>query len=113
MSQRKRQKQEGSWQIVAEKAQAYRDATISRIQPAIPELPQKLPENVIHIPQKVLDYEEYRITQMLPESLLGQLKSGKLSATTVITAYLRRAGLAQKLVCWVRSTVMLTIPTMI
>lgn len=50
------------------------------------------------IPSEVLEPEEIRITSLPPEELVQLLASGQLTATTVTKAFLRRAGLAQKLV---------------
>jgi len=86
------------WQDVAQEAREYRDASIARLQPPLPELPKELPKNIFATLCEALDPEETRITEALPEDLLARLASGNLTATAVTTAFLRRAGLAQKLV---------------
>ena len=50
------------------------------------------------IPRVALEPDEVRITELPTEVLLDLLASGKVTATTVTKAFLRRAGLAQKLV---------------
>jgi amidase len=87
-----------SWQDVAREAQEYRDASIARVTPSIPELPKELPHDVSQIPKQVLSAEGISITESLPEELLSALSKGKLSAVAVVNAFLRRAGVAQGLV---------------
>lgn len=91
-------KQKEPWQHTAQEAQEYRDASIARVQPEVPQLPPNLPPNVINIPGETLSQDEIQITETPPEDLLGLLASGGLTATIVTKAFLRRAGLAQKLV---------------
>jgi amidase len=86
------------WQNVVQEAQNYRDASLARVQPSIPETPAQLPRNVMGIPRVALEPDEVRITELPIEVLLDLLASGKVTATTVTKAFLRRAGLAQKLV---------------
>ena len=86
------------WQDIAAHVQARRDATIAQIIPAIPRVAKDLPTNVTEIPKRLLDSSEVRITEMLPEELLKELSIGKLSSEEVTNAFLRRAGLAQRLV---------------
>ncbi|KAL8916412.1 MAG: hypothetical protein Q9208_008533 [Pyrenodesmia sp. 3 TL-2023] len=69
-----------------------------RILPPIPDLPQHLPQNVTATPEQLLSSHENQITQSPPESLLGCLASGRWTSQEVTLAFLRRAGLAQKLV---------------
>lgn len=85
------------WQDIAREVQDYRDASIDRIQPAIPMLPASLPPYILDIPSQVLSHQEIQITETAPEDLLSKLTSGEITATSVTTAFLRRAGLAQKL----------------
>lgn len=88
------------WQEVAAIAQSLRDKSIERIQPTVPEVPSssELPLNTTHIPQQLLGEDEYAITETSPEQLLSSLASGKLSSVEVTKAFLRRAGIAQRLV---------------
>ncbi|OCK96647.1 amidase [Cenococcum geophilum 1.58] len=85
------------WQDVVQEAQNYRDASLARVQPSIPETPAQLPRNVMGIPRVALEPDEVRIAELPTEVLLNLLASGKVTATTVTKAFLRRAGLAQKL----------------
>jgi amidase len=92
------------WQDIAKEAQEYRDASIARVVPGLPvafehiQLSERLPKNSIHGPSKALHPRDFKITETLPENLVKALASGELSSTDVTTAFLRRAGLAQKLV---------------
>lgn len=87
-----------TWQEVSETAQEHRDASIARVEPAIPDVPKELPFDVTKLPQELLSKEEVDITQLLTEDLVASIASGHLSSTTVAKAFLRRAGLAQRLV---------------
>ncbi len=91
-----------SWQEVAKKAQEHRDASIKLVKPAVPDVPSELPLNVTEIPKHLLTAEEVVITETAPEDLVTSLASGKLTSTAVTNAFLRRAGIAQKLVCPLR-----------
>lgn len=86
------------WQDIAQEAQDYRDASINRVEPAIPAVPKVLPQDRTDIPKHLLSTEEVLITQTAPENLLESIASGKLTSTAVIKAFLRRAGIAQALV---------------
>ena len=88
------------WQDVAALAQSLRDKSIDRIEPAIPKVPSssELPLNTSKLPSQLLSPEESKITETSPEQLLKSLASGELSSVQVVTAFLRRAGIAQKLV---------------
>ena len=86
------------WQDVAKEAQEHRDATIALVTPAIPQLPTELPLDVTKLPGELLTAEEIKITESLAEDLVETLATGKLSSTTVVKAFLRRAGLSQGLV---------------
>ena len=87
-----------SWEDIAATAQELRDASIDRIDPPVPDVPQKLAKNVTNIPKQLLTTDEILITETLPEDLLPSLASGKITSTAIVNAFLRRAGLAQKLV---------------
>lgn len=93
-----------TWQEVAAARQTYRDGTISAVSPAVPDVPTKLPLNVSVLPGQLLTKEEIAITESTVDELLSQVRDGKLSSVTVTNAFLRRAGLAQKLVCSVLSS---------
>ena len=86
-----------SWQEVAKKAQEHRDESIKLVKPPIPDVPSDLPLNVTEIPKKLLTMEEVTITETAPEDLAKSLACGKLTSTAVTNAFLRRAGVAQRL----------------
>ena len=88
-----------SWQDIAKEAQEYRDASIHRVKPPVPTVPKELPLDRTDIPKYLLPTEEVIITQTSPEDLVQSLATGKLTCTAVTTAFLRRAGIAQALVC--------------
>ena len=111
MAQVRVAKRKRPWQDIAQEAQEYRDASIARAWPDLPQLPEKFAKNVTKIPGTILSQEEVQITEMAPEGLLGVLASGDLTAVAVTTAFLHRASLAQKLV-WPEELVMV-IPVLI
>ena len=86
-----------TWQQVAADRQAYRDATLSLLDPPLPSI-ENVPLNTIPLAKQILTAEEIKITETLVEDLLPQLAKGKLSSVTVTKAFLRRTGLAQKAV---------------
>ncbi|KAL8697489.1 MAG: hypothetical protein Q9201_007104 [Fulgogasparrea decipioides] len=86
-----------SWEDIAKTAQDLRDASIALVDPPIPEVPSELPRDVTGIPKILLTTDEVLITQTPPEELVTALASGKLTSIAVVNAFLRRAGLAQKL----------------
>jgi amidase len=106
MAQTRKTKHGKSWQHIAEETQEYRDATIDRVHPAVPRLPLNLPTNVVNIPRETLSLDEVQITEMPPEDLLDMLGSGGLTATVTVKAFLRRAGLAQRLVRFQRHSIL-------
>lgn len=76
----------------------YRDVTMEQVEPSIPSVPSEIPSNVLLLPATLLSDAEITITETPPESLLASLSTGKLTSREVTNAFLRRAGLAQKLV---------------
>ncbi|KAF7956133.1 hypothetical protein EAE96_005053 [Botrytis aclada] len=84
-----------SWQEVAKDRQRYRDETIAAIEPAIPDV-TNIPLNTLSVARKVLTSEEIKITEATVEDLVAKLAKEELSSTEVAKAFLRRAGLAQK-----------------
>ncbi|KAL9013814.1 MAG: hypothetical protein Q9173_001507 [Seirophora scorigena] len=88
---------EYTWKDVAKIAQDLRDASLSRVEPSLPDVPSELPRDVTDLPKQLLAENEVLITQTSPEDLVKSLAIGKLTSTTVVAAFLRRAGLAQKL----------------
>lgn len=87
-----------SWQEIAKQAQEARDASLKLVEPAISDVPAELPLDVTEIPKSLLSPEEVAITQTAAEELVVSLASGRLTSVAVITAFLRRAAIAQKLV---------------
>jgi len=92
-------KQLPTWQETAKQMQEHRDATIAAIEPKLPPLPADLPLNVTGIPKQLLTERELELTESLPEDLITALASGFVTSTEVTKAFLRRAALAQGLVC--------------
>lgn len=87
-----------TWQDVAADRQRYRDATIAEVDPPVPELSlENIPLNTTGIPKSVLTEEEIKITSTNVEELVKKIVSGEWTSTVVAKAFLRRAGLAQKL----------------
>ncbi|APA08836.1 hypothetical protein sscle_04g036060 [Sclerotinia sclerotiorum 1980 UF-70] len=84
-----------SWQEVAKDRQRHRDETIAAVQPAIPDI-TNIPLNTLSVARQVLTPDEIKITEAKVEDLLTKLAKGELSSTEVTNAFLRRAGLAQK-----------------
>lgn len=87
-----------AWQDIAKAAQTHRAETIARVKPSVPEPPTDLPLNVTPLPAKLLPPNVIRITESSTEDLIDLLATGKLTSTEVTTSFLRRAGLASKLV---------------
>ncbi|RFU25584.1 hypothetical protein B7463_g10752, partial [Scytalidium lignicola] len=86
-----------TWQEVAKDRQRHRDETIAAIEPAIPDV-ASIPQNTTSVAKGLLTVKEIEITETTVETLTGKLSTGELTALEVTQAFLRRAGLAQKLV---------------
>jgi hypothetical protein len=69
------------------------------VDPPLSPLPETLPKNVTDIANSVLIPEEIKITSYDVPELLQAIRSKEYSRETVTRAFLRRAALAQKLVC--------------
>lgn len=82
------------WQEIAKQAKCYRDATIEEV----PDVPEDLPRDVTKIPNTLLSDEDITITETVPERLIERIAGGELTSVAVISAFLRRASIAQKLV---------------
>ncbi|KAF3938873.1 Acetamidase [Dactylella cylindrospora] len=89
-----------TWQQIAAERQAHRDTTISAVSPPIPDVGDlaKLPLNVLDTARSLLTPREIEITESCPIKLVEQLSTREITAVEVTTAFLRRAGIAQKLV---------------
>ncbi|KAI0198098.1 amidase [Astrocystis sublimbata] len=80
-----------TWQAIAQDRQRHRDATLAELDPP---LPTSLPADVLDttsVPAQILTANSDL------EALISALASGKWSAQTVVRAFMRRAGLAQRL----------------
>ncbi|KAJ5497889.1 Amidase [Penicillium expansum] len=86
-----------SWQESARQVQAARDRSIEDVDSAIAALPATYTGRVIDFPRKHLSQTEIAITESSAETLVASLATGKLTATAVTNAFLRRAAIAQKL----------------
>ncbi|MCJ1306366.1 hypothetical protein MMC25_000008 [Agyrium rufum] len=98
--------QKRTWQETASLAQSHRAASLAGIKLSLPNLPDRpidssesetappLPLDVSDIPRQLLTAEEVRITESVPEVLLGELSRGERKAMEVVAAFLRRAGCA-------------------
>jgi amidase len=94
-----------TWQEVAKEAQELRDKSIAEIEPPLPETrSEHLPLNVTSIPWKHLTTFEIEVTETSPERLVESLASGQLGCAEVTSAFLRRAAIAQKVVCLTNPT---------
>jgi amidase len=71
--------------------------TIRAISPSLPDVPVDLPLNVTDFPGFLLEDKGVFITQLAPEQFLISLASGTLTSQVVVSTFLRRSGLAQKL----------------
>lgn len=94
------------WEETAKIAQDLRDRSIADVEPAIPAIPSELPKNVVSLPRVLLSEAEVSLTEKSPESLLAELATGAISSSAVTLAFLRRAGLAQKLASTPREVVL-------
>ena len=94
------QRTQRPWHAIAQEAQKYRDKTLTKIMPSISDvgIPQKSSANVLESLRTRLSMREVEITELPVKSLLEQLRAGRLTAITVVEAFLRRAAMAQQLV---------------
>ena len=92
------------WQDVAKEARDHRDASIALVEPALPQVPDQLPLDVSRLPSQLLSQREIDITETAAEDLVVQLASGVISCVEVTNAFLRRAGIAQRLVSVLQSS---------
>ncbi|KAK6527540.1 hypothetical protein TWF694_004523 [Orbilia ellipsospora] len=87
------------WQDIAKERQQYRDASISRVEPRVPDVDTRfLPLNVLDTARSMLTHRETDITEKCSIDLINLMASGNLTAVEVTNAFLRRAGVAQNLV---------------
>jgi hypothetical protein len=91
--------QKPSWQESARQLQAVRDRSVKQVDCAIADMPDTHTGRVIDVPRECLAQTERAITESPAEALVASLAAGKLTAAAVTNAFLRRAAIAQKLVC--------------
>ncbi|KAF5097921.1 hypothetical protein D0Z00_002218 [Geotrichum galactomycetum] len=100
--------EKAQWQINAEKAQAYRDASMQEVAKLFPSpedgnkfltgaLPDPLPTNVTPLTKDYLTPLDYAIIETDPLVLLEELASKKVSAVQAAGAYIRAGVLGQRL----------------
>lgn len=88
------------WEEKAQPARTKRDDSLLRVQPALADLPDQLPQNSQSLAKSSLTARELDITEGYSVSeLLAKLHSRELSAEEVVKAFLRRAALAHFAVC--------------
>ena len=88
------------WEEKAKSARDYRDATLAKVEPPLPSLPDQLPLSSQELPKEFLTPREYELTQNYDAvELLQMLRSKKVSSEELTRAFLRRAVLAQYAVC--------------
>jgi len=103
----RKRKYDPSWQEVAAKAQAHRDTSLaiadhdvlSATLQEIAKYSKGSPKDHISLPGKILQSRDIEITENPPERLVKLLASRELTATEVTRAFLRRAVVAQTVVC--------------
>ncbi|EEP76536.1 conserved hypothetical protein [Uncinocarpus reesii 1704] len=87
------------WQQKAQAVRDYRDATLAKVEPPLPEIPEPLPLNSQGLPKQFLSEREYELTQNYDAiALLEMLRTKKVTSEELTRAFLRRAALAQKAV---------------
>ncbi|KAJ5861242.1 Amidase [Penicillium soppii] len=89
--------QQPTWQESARQVQVVRDLSIKQVDPDIAALSETYTGRIIDVPREHLTQPEQIITETSAEALVTALAAGKLSATAVTEAFLRRAAIAQKL----------------
>lgn len=88
-----------TWQQKAQGVRDYRDATLSKVEPALPKLADPLPLSSMGIPKQALTAREYELTSNYDAlALLEMLRSKKVTSEELTRAFLRRAALAQQAV---------------
>ena len=96
------------WQEIAKEAQDHRDASIAEVGLCtVPTTGIEYPESAEDlntIASNFLTPGDISITNTSPEMLITQLSNGSLTATDVTKAFLRRAVVAQKVVCSIRNS---------
>jgi len=94
------------WQDIAKEAQEYRDASLTKVPESLDLLtsldkkysPNSLPKNSLSVTRRLHHLKDFQITEMLPADLIKGIAKRWWSSVEVVSAFLRRAVLAQKLV---------------
>ena len=86
------------WHDIALEAQKYRDASLAKVEPPLPNIPAGIPRKILETMRLNLTSQEVEISELSPEKLVERLRNGRYTAVAVTSAFLRRAVLAQKLV---------------
>jgi hypothetical protein len=85
-----------SWEAVVSETRSAREAGLSKVEPKLLGVPDKLPRNSTGLAKLVLSQRELEITgNYTITRLLAALRQRKLSVEEVTRAFLRRAALAQ------------------
>ena len=85
---------EKNWEGLMKKGQSHRHQTMP---PPLPSVATQLPLDITGIPADFLTLEEFEITKILDASPLEGAIANVYSTGEVVTGFLRRAGLAQRL----------------
>ena len=93
--------QPSGWEENVRTARKIRDDSLAQTPGGSPQVSAQLLNglNATVVPEKVLSLDDIKITALDTEQLLSLLASAELSSVTVIEAFMRRAALAQQLVC--------------
>ncbi|KAF4633614.1 hypothetical protein G7Y89_g4506 [Cudoniella acicularis] len=84
-----------TWQETALKIREHRDETLSKIDPAISNLPETLSTRVIDVPRTLLTTEEIAITEHPLELLIASLANGELTSTNCVYELLPTRALSR------------------
>ncbi|RHZ50159.1 uncharacterized protein CDV56_104675 [Aspergillus thermomutatus] len=85
------------WQELARQVQKRRDSSIAELKLNLP-VPSAASPRVIPLARQLLSGAEVAITESSASFLLSSLAQGRLTATEVTSAFLKRAAIAQSLV---------------
>lgn len=107
-SKTKSNKENATWRFRSRRKQKARQAALQSppsifvavsddLLPKDPPQPSDGPQPVIHIPKKLLSSEDWNITELSIADLLATIREGNRSTVSVVSAYIRRATIAQQL----------------
>lgn len=86
-----------SWRKKAKEAQEYRDESVDEVV-LLPTDLKSSPQHYLQIPSLFLDDEERAISMWTPDQIVGSIARGEIDSYSIAKAFLRRAGIAAKLV---------------